>query len=134
MTSSFYRNCAGILFVYDVTVPDSFTEIASFLQEANRFNERGFKFLIASKCDLDAQVDATMAREFAENESMDGFFETSSKTGAGVKDTIAQLVTTLKKREESKAGDRTSGSAPAATLVRVEASSGGGTQQKKCFI
>ena len=84
MTSSFYRNCAAMLLVYDVTDESSFTEVSGFLQEANRFNEKGLKFLVACKTDLEAVVDGNQAREFADNESMDGFFEVSNKTGEGV--------------------------------------------------
>merc|ERR1711916_91753 len=54
MTSSFYRNCAAMLLVYDVTDESSFTEVSGFLQEANRFNEKGLKFLVACKTDLEA--------------------------------------------------------------------------------
>ncbi len=54
MTSSFYRNCSAILFVYDVADATSFSEVMAFLQEANRFNERSVKVgpraLVVSRC------------------------------------------------------------------------------------
>jgi hypothetical protein len=74
-----------MLLVYDVTDVNSYTEVSGFLQEANRFNEKGLKFLLACKSDLEAAVDENEAKEFAENEAMDGFFSISNKTGEGVR-------------------------------------------------
>ncbi len=108
MTSSFYRNNAAVLLCYDSTNAKSFEDVRGFFEECNRFNPDSIKFLIACKSDLAGErvVDPVSAREFQENQSIvkrkkmslngfvfvliirflkDGFFETSSKTGDGVK-------------------------------------------------
>jgi GTPase SAR1 family protein len=50
MTSSFYRNCAALLFVYDVTDDSKFGEVAAFVQEGNRFNEKSVKVRLIAYC------------------------------------------------------------------------------------
>jgi len=134
MTSSFYRNCSAILFVYDVTDATSFSEVMAFLQEANRFNERSVKCLVASKCDLDKVVQSEAGREFAEKESMDGFFEVSSKSGAGVTELVEALVEKLLAQESGKAAAGAAASAAPAGTVKVVEHPPPASSQKKCFI
>ncbi len=92
---------------------------------------------MASKCDLDKVVDREAAREFVEKESMDGFFEVSSKTGAGVAELVEALVAKLLAQESGKAAAGAAASAaPAGNhgTVKVVEHPPPATSQKKCFI
>jgi hypothetical protein len=89
---------------------------------------------VASKCDLDAQVDSDAAREFVEKESLDGFFEVSSKTGAGVTELVDALVAKLLEQESGKHAAGAAASAGSQGTVNVVGQTGSVASQKKCYI
>jgi hypothetical protein len=92
---------------------------------------------VASKCDLESQVDSDAAREFVEKESLDGFFEVSSKTGAGVTELVDALVAKLLEQESGRqaAGAAASASAGSHGTVNVVGQqTGSAASQKKCYI
>lgn len=128
MTSSFYRNATAILLVYDCSDRKSYEDLIGFLQEANRFNERGLKFIVSCKTDLDPEVDAGEAEEFAKNESLDGFFAISNKTGDGVKEFINSLATKIQEK-----GGGTKAAPSSSTTVDIVNQTQQANQQKKGF-
>jgi Ras-related protein Rab-1A len=49
----YYREAQGIVFVYDVTLPESFQNVLSWLEEVREFGEKDVhKLLIGNKSDL----------------------------------------------------------------------------------
>merc|ERR1711991_64601 len=132
MTSSFYRNCAAVLMIYDVTDEKSFQDIPGFMMEAERFNEKALKFLAGCKTDLEATTDANEVREWADREGLDGVFQISNKTGEGVDEMVEAMVQKLQEAKER--GSAVPMARPSST-VSVEAAAantgGGGAAGKK---
>ena len=54
ITSSYYRGAHGIIIVYDVTDPDSFENVKSWMAEIDRFATEGVsKLLVGNKSDME---------------------------------------------------------------------------------
>jgi Ras-related protein Rab-1A len=86
ITSSYYRGAHGIVIVFDVTCPESFVNVRTWLQEIERYaGEHVHKLLIGNKCDLAShkQVEYETAKEFADRLGI-SFLETSAKNGSNV--------------------------------------------------
>ena len=99
MTNLYYRDAQVAILTYDVTNADSFQDLNYWLEQLNdKVNsDNMLLFLAGNKCDVDnnlRRVSTTQAKEFAEKNNM-FFFETSAKTGAGIKD----LFRTIAKKE-----------------------------------
>jgi GTPase SAR1 family protein len=52
MTSSFYRNNAAVLLIFDITDTKSFEDVRGFLEECNRYNPESVKLLVGCKFSL----------------------------------------------------------------------------------
>ena len=108
MTNLYYRDAQVAILTYDVTNADSFQDLNYWLEQLNdKVNsDNMLLFLAGNKCDVDnnlRRVSTTQAKEFAEKNNM-FFFETSAKTGAGIKDlfrTIAKKEYELISKKES---------------------------------
>ena len=90
MTNLYYRDAQVAIITYDVSNNDTFQGLGYWLKELNdKVNkENMLLFLAGNKCDVDSskkQVPTNRAKEFAEQNNMI-FFETSAKTGVGVKE------------------------------------------------
>ena len=90
MTNLYYRDAQVAIVTFDVTNSQSFEGLDYWLKELNEKvnKDNMLLFLAGNKCDVDnslKQVSTKQAKEFAEQNNM-LFFETSAKTGAGVKD------------------------------------------------
>merc|ERR1712032_269688 len=86
MTASYYRGASGIMVVYDITDPESFNNINSWLIEIEKnANKNVYKFLVGNKCDLEEkrQVTIEQAKEFADTYGMK-LLETSAKNNTNV--------------------------------------------------
>ena len=99
MTNLYYRDAQVAILTYDVTNADSFQDLNYWLEQLNdKVNKDNMLlFLAGNKCDVDnnmKKVSSKEAKEFAEQNNM-FFFETSAKTGAGIKD----LFRTIAKKE-----------------------------------
>ena len=99
MTNLYYRDAQVAILTYDVTNADSFQDLNYWLEQLNdKVNsDNMLLFLAGNKCDVDnsmKRIQTNQAREFAEKNNM-FFFETSAKTGAGIKD----LFRTIAKKE-----------------------------------
>eukprot|EP00064_Thunnus_orientalis_P011609 superscaffoldBa00001689_g11640 len=86
MVQHYYRNVHAVLFIYDVTCPTSFNDLAAWVEECrqNSIGQEIPRFLVGNKSDLrdrnraDGQVSQERAMSFAKTHSM-MFFETSAK-------------------------------------------------------
>ncbi|KRX19593.1 Ras-related protein Rab-18-B [Trichinella nelsoni] len=89
-----YRNCHGIVFVYDVNCLKSFQSLKQWIEYAKLCNTKTnfVKMLIGNKVDLnEREVTEEEAAKFAWSNSM-LYLETSAKTSKGVQMAFEELV------------------------------------------
>ena len=99
MTNLYYRDAQVAILTYDITNESSFSSIEFWIQELKYKveNENMILCLVGNKCDVnlnERKVTSQKGKNFAQDNNMI-FFETSAKTGEGVKDlfvTIANKV------------------------------------------
>lgn len=100
VTSSYYRGAHGIAAVFDITDALSFTHIAHWLEEINKYaSEDVERLLLGNKCDLAQKraVSEAVAREFAAEKKLE-YIETSAKNANGVEEAFFRLVRRIKTR------------------------------------
>ena len=93
ITASYYRGAAGIAIVYDITDPETFNNINSWLIEVEKNASKNvYKILIGNKCDLEEKRKVTFeqGKEFADTHGMK-FFETSAKNAHNVEDAFVTM-------------------------------------------
>ena len=99
MTNLYYRDAQVAILTYDITNEQSFSSIDFWIKELKYKveNENMILCLVGNKCDVNSnekKVTTLKGKNFASEHNMI-FFETSAKTGEGVKDlfvTIANKV------------------------------------------
>ncbi|KNC78753.1 GTP-binding protein yptV3 [Sphaeroforma arctica JP610] len=95
LTASYYRGAHGVIFMYDITREDTFTNIEGWLQELVQYSngENVAKMLVGNKIDREdeREVSAEDAEKMAKKHNM-MFIETSAKTDVGVKQAFEELV------------------------------------------
>ena len=99
MTNLYYRDAQVALLTYDITNESSFTSIDFWIKELKYKveNENMILCLVGNKCDVgpdDRKISTVRGKNFAQENNMI-FYETSAKTGEGIKDlfvTIANKV------------------------------------------
>jgi len=102
ITSSYYRGAHGIMIVYDLTNPDTFTNVQKWLQEIDRYApENVHKVLVGNKCDLatERKVTTKEGQEFADQLNLD-FLETSAKYSTNVEEAFAKMAKSIKEKLE----------------------------------
>ena len=97
MTNLYYRDAQVALLTYDITNESSFTGIEFWIDELKYKveNENMILFLVGNKSDAsdeERKVPKSKGKKFADDNNL-LFFETSSKTGAGVKDLFVDVAT-----------------------------------------
>jgi len=102
MTILYYRDAQAAILTYDVTNPQSLESLNYWLSELkDKVDQENMLLCLAgNKNDVDKnekKVTESQGKEFAEKNNM-LFFETSAKTGAGVK----ELFQTIAKKEYDK--------------------------------
>ena len=99
MTNLYYRDAQVAIITYDITNESSFSSIEFWINELKYKveNDKMLLFLVGNKCDVSSnerKVPTNKGKSFAAENDM-FFYETSAKTGEGVKDlfvTIANKV------------------------------------------
>jgi small GTP-binding protein len=86
LTSSYYRNADAILVVFDITNEDSYTDVPAWVEEGQRYAVDSIMFLVGNKADVADQrvTEAAKAEEYAKDEEIAFYLETSAKTGHNV--------------------------------------------------
>jgi len=92
ITISYYRKADGVLLVYDVSDPNSFLKIQSWLQEIKEnAPQHTIIMLVGNKVDVEKRVvTSEKAATLAENLKLK-YMETSAKTGLGVSEVFNSL-------------------------------------------
>ena len=103
ITSSYYRNCAGIIIVYDVTNHSSFEAVSGWIEEVRRYVSTAPLLLVGNKIDLeDKRVVSTQeGKDLAERLGLI-FVETSAKTSIGIEEAFKEMTKQLIQDAESK--------------------------------
>ena len=99
MTNLYYRDAQVAILTYDITNEQSFSSIDFWIKELKYKveNENMILCLVGNKCDVSAnekKISTAKGKTFAQENNMI-FYETSAKTGEGIKDlfvTIANKV------------------------------------------
>jgi small GTP-binding protein len=114
ITSSYYRNCSGIIIVYDVTKLESFNKVTEWISEVRRFVPTVPLIVVGNKCDLDdRQVSTEDGKQLAEKQGLI-FLETSAKTNLNIEAAFQEL---SKKLIISEANKPAAGPTPAKALA-----------------
>ena len=127
ITMSYYRNCSGIIIVYDVTNHTSFEKVGDWIQEVRRYVPSVPLMIIGNKCDMEdkRQVSTEEGRELADKHGLI-FLETSAKNNTNIENTFTDLSRLLMKDAENKPKTESK------NQVNIAASSGKKNKKKCC--
>ncbi len=87
----FYKGANGAIIVYDVTRPNTFLEVPTYLNDLEEYLGRKVPFiLLGNKIDLKdlIRIERKNSEELAKTTNALAFFETSAKTGENVEDSF----------------------------------------------
>ncbi|AYV78944.1 MAG: Ras-related protein Rab-1A, partial [Edafosvirus sp.] len=104
ITTAYYRGSDGIIFVYDVTSPDSFNNIQQWIEDVtHQVGPNITKLLIGNKADLFElrQVKDVDAQNYADKLGI-LFIETSAKTSTNIDNAFITIASELLKRKKIK--------------------------------
>ncbi|ORX58280.1 putative rab-2,4,14, partial [Hesseltinella vesiculosa] len=107
ITQSYYRGAAGALLVYDISRRDSFENIPMWLADVRRHaNPSTTVVLVGNKSDLkQRQVSTEEAEQFARENDIAFFIETSAKSASNVEEVFVKTAENI--YEKIKSGQYT---------------------------
>jgi len=96
MTSSMYRGAHAVMFVYDVSAPNTFQNIENWYRQYWAFNniQQSVAMLVGNKADLERKVNIEDAKAWAAQKNM-GYVEVSAKNNQHVHHAFSLLVNRL---------------------------------------
>ena len=101
VTRSYYRGAAVALVMYDVTRRESFDSLEQWIEEAKNYAGRNVVLvLIGNKIDLEREVSAEEAAEFAQRHQIQAY-EVSAKADVNVQEVFIEPAKTVLARIES---------------------------------
>ena len=108
MVRVFFKGSDAAFLVFDVSNSKSFSTLSTWLKELREFTSPDVLcYLIGNKIDMQNRaVSKAEAEEFTAKYQLSGYFETSAKSGAGIKKVIHAMVERLFLRKE---GDKVEG-------------------------
>jgi small GTP-binding protein len=128
ITSSYYRNCSGIIIVYDVTRKDSFDKVTDWITEVRKFVPSVPLIVVGNKCDReDRQVSTEEGQALGEAQGLI-FLETSAKANTNIENAFQELSKKLVELEGNKPANAAGATGKA--LV-IDKGAGGKKKEKK---
>lgn len=96
ITHSFYKQCQGVLLVFDVGSKKSFESVHKWMNNIQNHSDKTIiKYLIGNKIDTDKrEVTADEAQKVAEQYGM-SYYETSARLNKNISEVITNLVTEM---------------------------------------
>lgn len=93
ITHSFYKQCQGVLLVFDVGSKKSFESVHKWMNNIQNHSDKGIiKYLIGNKVDTEKrEVTAEEAQKVADQYGM-SYYETSAKLNKNISEVIMKLV------------------------------------------
>ncbi|EAY23387.1 hypothetical protein TVAG_070500 [Trichomonas vaginalis G3] len=103
ITTSYYRNCGGIIIVYDITRHDTFTKVTEWIEDVRKITSNVPLLLVGNKADLEDKraVTEQEAKELANRMGL-VLLETSAKTALNIEDAFKQISRQLIKEAAAK--------------------------------
>ena len=103
ITSSYYRNCGGIIIVYDITKQETFSKVTEWIEEVRKYVPSSPLLLVGNKCDLEdkRQVSKEEAQELAKRQGL-VFLETSAKADVNIEAAFKEMAQQLIKDSANK--------------------------------
>ena len=106
MTNLYYRDAQVAILTYDITNESSFSSIEFWIQELKYKveNDNMLLCLVGNKCDVSSnerKITTARGKNFAQDNNMI-FFETSAKTGEGVKDLFVTIANKVFEQQKNK--------------------------------
>lgn len=103
ITTSYYRNCGGIIIVYDITRHDTFAKVSEWIDDVRKYTNNVPLLLVGNKADLVEKraVTEQEAKELADRYGL-VLLETSAKTALNIEDAFKQISRQLIKEAASK--------------------------------
>lgn len=98
VTKVFYKGAHCIFLVYDITKEDTFTRLESWMKEIRESSSANVMiYLVGNKQDMEEHraVATEKAIEFKKKEGLEGFVETSAKSGINVENLFVQAAKLL---------------------------------------
>ena len=98
-TSTCMRKAHAILFLYDISDPESWESVPSWISEAEVSAPNALvRLLVGTKCDQDRKVQREQAEELSDSAGLHSFHEVSAATGEGISELFSALATQVDKR------------------------------------
>lgn len=102
ITKNFYRECKGVILVYDVSDATSFSNLKDWLSSIKQHANEGVEILlVGNKIDLPRQVQTDEGKQFSK-ESNVPLVETSAKTGQGVEKSFETIIRNIIKSQNQQ--------------------------------
>jgi Ras-related protein Rab-2A len=100
ITRSFYRKADGVMLMYDITAKHTFENCRYWLEEIRQNSDLDIViYLVGNQVDLDSdmgrEVSTDEGQAFASAHKLNGFKETSAKSGINVEDVFRELTLAL---------------------------------------
>ena len=97
----YYKNSTCAIVVYDITNEKSFESIKKWKDDCQNYNNQNvILILVGNKKDLEQsrKISEEKGREFAEQNGINCFFESSAKTGENIKEIFQYICKIINKR------------------------------------
>eukprot|EP01123_Difflugia_compressa_P014810 TRINITY_DN8027_c0_g1_i1.p1 TRINITY_DN8027_c0_g1~~TRINITY_DN8027_c0_g1_i1.p1 ORF type:complete len:194 (-),score=37.84 TRINITY_DN8027_c0_g1_i1:183-764(-) len=101
ITGHYVTGSHAIIYIFDVTQPETLTEINFWLSaRGGKVRKNALKVLVGNKSDQTRVVDEDEATQFAEKNGMI-YFETSAKTASNIEEMFRHIAVELKTRADN---------------------------------